>query len=500
MNVLDEMKKYKEVMNSEELFLETPSVNMNGIYACGLRKRGTAHIRNGKPCQDAILLSIISNNVSLYSTCDGHGNEKHKYSEDGARIGTEATVQAVKGIVNECKKDNLSDDETEEVLRKSNENYKLRCRIMDCWKSGVLDDYRHNKDANEELSEQEIYALYGTTLLYVIVTKNYYLVGQVGDGAILFYNNMNDFEVFDRSGIKESEATYSLCTELCEYRHFNTGTYIRKYFYGFMITTDGLYDRYESINKESQNMGIAVAYYTLATTLKVGGSEELYRILLDEDFYEGISDDCSVIVAIGTDDENIRGSYSCFMMRDRADVSQIDEHHINYLQSNLFQSGNIVQLGNKCLTEKSITSEMIPAALKEYFPESIMTETMRDTTIIRNMDDRICTFRSFQTMDMRGFFNIRESRKIIDILTENIKKVCDSLYILGYVPTADFIPSLLFNQCGEIMFLPTAFMIRPDNYEDLTDTEKFDLKLFFEKLHLGETIEKWMTLGIPVNR
>ncbi|MCR5293154.1 MAG: protein phosphatase 2C domain-containing protein [Eubacterium sp.] len=484
--------------DDEKVYLETPKLISNGLCAYGVRKKGASHILKEMPCQDAILMLAINDYISAYVVCDGHGDYRHKYSEDGSRFATEAVVDTVKVTVSECEDQNLTEKEIEKKLKKSNENYEMRCRIMDLWKSKVKDDYRHAKRCERNLSDRDIYTLYGTTILYVIVTPNYYLVGQVGDGAILLYNSLNDYEIFDRSGMKESEATYSLCTEFCEFRHFNTGTYNRDY-NGFMLSTDGVFDRYESINEKSQGMGFATAYHTLTDNLCRVGEDKLMSILTSDRFYKGITDDCTLIVAIGTGKHSRDINKELFNRRDRADIGQIEEHHLNYVQANYIETETVVQLGDSSLSDKMIDKEEIPEEVNMFFPAFIKTENIEGTVIITNNDKRFQTYRSLQTMTMRGWLNMSSSREAVNAFANKINEICEVLSRIEYVPTEDFGASIFVNPYGEIMFLPTAFA-KKNSADDNSADDVFDMSFFLGSLHINEFINHWKLLGIPMSR
>ena len=161
---------------------------------------GFSHRISGLPNQDRYSVSYLPEQkgrrnddlikVRVISVADGHGSPKCKWSHIGSQIAVDVFFTLVSDIYSESPDemnkffDNLSSIR-HDILPK---------RIVKCWQELVIADYfkKVNKnpslqpnDPNDLSRYPEIFERYGTTLLGLVLTDDFYFAIQIGDGDIL---------------------------------------------------------------------------------------------------------------------------------------------------------------------------------------------------------------------------------------------------------------------------------------------------------------------------
>ncbi len=201
------------------------------------RKKGRMHVDNGTVCQDYCLAENIGDDVQVICVADGHGGNVYTKSDKGSFYACTVFVDLVK----ELKEGNSL---WIEEFRKD----EFKTNFIKKWKQTILADYKdNNEDVNEKENEQSIIRKYGTTFLFTIVTPDYYVIGQLGDGAIVMANKDGQYQLFKRHATKISSVTSSMVSNNAEYA-FVVDIYERKYFSDILISTDGIYDKLDKGN------------------------------------------------------------------------------------------------------------------------------------------------------------------------------------------------------------------------------------------------------------
>lgn len=231
-------------MADEDLKMEDfgSIVSETGCQIFFARKRGRGHVEKGTVCQDYCLVQNVSDDVLVIAVADGHGGDLYVKSDIGARIACETLVSSVESIL-KIKLDSLSGDAWVEAVRDKT----FKTKYIKMWKDQVLEDYKSNPENKPEAVEGNIIKQYGTTILFAIVTKEYYILGQLGDGAILMFNNDSQGQLFKRHGIKRNSQTSSLASGRAEYA-FMINVFRRELFGNILLSTDGIYDRLDKEN------------------------------------------------------------------------------------------------------------------------------------------------------------------------------------------------------------------------------------------------------------
>ncbi|MDF2593686.1 MAG: protein phosphatase protein [Clostridia bacterium] len=165
---------------------------------------GSSHIRNKKPCQDALKIYHMQELGVICTLADGHGSQKCLYSDDGAEIAVAATLSIIETIVWHHKEEELYS-----VMR-SIKDVVLPKNIEREWKAQVKAFHEHKK-REAAASDKALYELYGTTLMLLFVTKQFIFAMQIGDGDILTVFDNGETSWLIEPEVQYGTETYSLC-------------------------------------------------------------------------------------------------------------------------------------------------------------------------------------------------------------------------------------------------------------------------------------------------
>lgn len=148
--------------------------------------QGASHIKKNKECQDASA-SYTDERLSLAIVCDGHGGDDYVRSAIGSKVATEI---AERNIRNFCER-----VDKEELKRHSKQLLAtLESSIISDWNEAVNAHYEGNPFEEHELAvlsekakrrylnRERIESAYGTTLIAVAVTPDYWFGIHIGDG------------------------------------------------------------------------------------------------------------------------------------------------------------------------------------------------------------------------------------------------------------------------------------------------------------------------------
>lgn len=152
--------------------------------ALGNSVRGVSHIASNKPNQDAIQIDNTSS-MALVAVSDGHGSQKYFRSERGSAI----AVKVAQSLLQQC----ASSLEKATVKDMNYMTAVLGKKLCQCWVDEVNKDIEQHPFSHLEKETLEYYGIaleegfvvYGATLLASLVTDEYALCFQLGDGDIL---------------------------------------------------------------------------------------------------------------------------------------------------------------------------------------------------------------------------------------------------------------------------------------------------------------------------
>ena len=154
---------------------------------------GKTHLKIEMPNQDAVMSEVIEEDFLISAVADGHGSKKCTRSHLGALYAVEAAIEVAKNI----KGDFIKDD----VINTKSIGKHYTKKVISLWRKKIdehLEKEPMEFDILEGLSSKEIksikknpYVSYGSTLLIVILIKDFIVCYQLGDGDILFVSKSN---------------------------------------------------------------------------------------------------------------------------------------------------------------------------------------------------------------------------------------------------------------------------------------------------------------------
>lgn len=157
---------------------------------------GASHIKKGTVCQDY----SISNSEKEWSyaiVCDGHGGADYVRSNKGSEFGCKSAEFMINSMMGKISSEKFF-SENESLL------YTLEQRIIKKWRETVEAHYKNNPFTDSELSSVSdkayekyksgnIYSAYGTTLVAVVMTRDYWFGIQLGDGKLITVDRNGEF-------------------------------------------------------------------------------------------------------------------------------------------------------------------------------------------------------------------------------------------------------------------------------------------------------------------
>lgn len=214
----------------EEKVVEKPK----GWSFIGRSIRGSLHLLRGIENQDAIDPEGDASGEDLVvCISDGHGGDRYFRSKQGAEFAVEVSKEMLTGFFDIARENQV----TASVIDTSRE--RIPKKIVEKWSEKVLTHEAENPFTGEEkekLRQKEIEKLengnelareaiiktaYGATLLSVVVTKDYIIYVQLGDGDLLMVSKEGKVSrAFTRDSHLIANETTSLCSKDA-WKHFD---------------------------------------------------------------------------------------------------------------------------------------------------------------------------------------------------------------------------------------------------------------------------------------
>lgn len=161
---------------------------MNTTYDFAFSEQGYNHIKADKVCQDSSG-HYSDDSMAVVVVADGHGSDNYPRTDRGSSFAVEATITAIREFVKTVE-DSVID------ISEDSDSYleQLAKNILANWYAAVDADLEKYPFSEEELSKvsdkykkrymsgQRQEKAYGTTLIAVCQTRNYWFGMQIGDG------------------------------------------------------------------------------------------------------------------------------------------------------------------------------------------------------------------------------------------------------------------------------------------------------------------------------
>lgn len=172
--------------------------------------QGASHIRSGKECQDSLKKVEKDENTVILAVADGHGSDSCPYSKTGSYV----AVNVFCKILGDYLATYEGQPELLLTFLKREGDTKVAQAIDGEWKRRILKIHANCKrevvlDADLNKDKGAIYKMYGSTLLGLVITKDFLFAFQLGDGDIVKVSEAGVQNVIEAERILGTE-TYSL--------------------------------------------------------------------------------------------------------------------------------------------------------------------------------------------------------------------------------------------------------------------------------------------------
>ncbi len=232
-----------------------------------LSAQGASHIRKNKECQDASG-HYYDEKMAIAIVCDGHGGDDYMRSAFGSQFACNAAERNIKSFMENITKDKFFEDPEKLIVD-------LEASIINVWNQLIYAHYEKNPFTEEELSgisekakkrytqDGRIESAYGTTLIAVAMTSEFWFGIQIGDGKCVAVNPEGKFvQPIPWNEKCFLNATTSICDSdaLTNFRHF----YHTKLPVAVFVGSDGIDDCF--INNEQLNNLYKTIVYSFGTS------------------------------------------------------------------------------------------------------------------------------------------------------------------------------------------------------------------------------------------
>ncbi len=162
-----------------------------------LSTQGASHIKKNKECQDASE-SYYDERCAIAIVCDGHGGDDYVRSASGSAFACEAAKTSILNFIENVNRDELTRHHNQLI-------HNLKASIISAWNEAVYEHYEANPFTEAEIAvlsdrakrkylrEKRIESAYGTTLIAVACTKDYWFGIHIGDGKCVAVNPEGKF-------------------------------------------------------------------------------------------------------------------------------------------------------------------------------------------------------------------------------------------------------------------------------------------------------------------
>ena len=334
--------------------------------------KGASHDRQNLPNQDHGKFYQPNENrlPIILAISDGHGSAKSFRSDRGSKFAVETAIELLRGLVDQ-KSDRQNISAVKDYI-----NDKLPQRIVSRWKEKVNDDLKNKDLSSKELDnlekeqgtkvrqsfedhkEDHKYVVYGATLLAVLVTEDYHLYLQLGDGDIL---TVDMWGKITRPIVKDenliANETYSLCMK-------DPWRYINNHFVTYtqeckrpmiLVSTDGYAN---SFDNEEKFVKIGKDYLDMIRQQTFDEVASQLKYFLEQTSQGGSGDDITF------------GLIKQIYLQDTGDgikiLKEFTKKKIQQIENKYVQKDDLQQFTNILTETTEIYSNQIETLLKNY--------------------------------------------------------------------------------------------------------------------------------------
>lgn len=175
--------------------------------------RGADHIAKNKICQDAAGI-FKGENYVIAVVADGHGSDKYVRSEIGSRFAVEAVRETVDAFMENFEQFSWAIKENENyICKKMQEQFLCRwcVKVENYHDENPLSEMEIEILKKEKAIEKDFYSMYGSTVLFAVMTNNYYYGMLIGDGGFIIVNTDGSVNV----PIEDRRSYANYCSSIC---------------------------------------------------------------------------------------------------------------------------------------------------------------------------------------------------------------------------------------------------------------------------------------------
>jgi len=222
---------------------------MNHFIEFASSAQGANHIKVNKVCQDASG-SYSDGLTSIIAVADGHGSDNYPRTQKGSAFAVDAAIGAIRDFVEAAEQFGI------DVYAEQKGRFRdLSLNILKRWYGSVNSDLESHPFLEAELgkvsdsykkrysSGERCEKAYGTTLIAVCATPNYWFGLHIGDGkCVAIDKNGECFEPIPWDANCQANITTSICDSdaIDEFRFFCG----QEFPLGIFIGSDGIDDSY----------------------------------------------------------------------------------------------------------------------------------------------------------------------------------------------------------------------------------------------------------------
>jgi len=276
--------------------------------AAGESVRGAKHVSSNTLNQDALRIwpEDGAGPPLILAVADGHGEISHFRSNIGSQLAVDAAIEESLSFIKQ-----LEDNKTtiRELMKDAQNN--LPRNIWRNWRDKVSEhiiasptpqteyiavEMEKGIEKKREIALNPIIA-YGTTLLIGIITREFLVSVQLGDGAIIFVNEEGEVDSLEKTSSREiGDETNSLC-QSDAWRRFNVNFMVLKDSFPALVllATDGYTKSYPGSEQDFFAVGSDYLEF-----IRERGLEEVSKQLegfLNQTTSQGSGDDITLVLA-----------------------------------------------------------------------------------------------------------------------------------------------------------------------------------------------------------
>lgn len=258
-------------MPSPEEFACTTEPSLGWAFGCS--RTGAAHLRAGRPCEDAYALWSSSRGAEPFLACavaDGHGDIRHDLSRIGSALAVEAATSEMAAFCRVYSEESIPRQQFRAGFKAD-----LPRRITRRWRELVTED-AGRRMPDETPAQDRLVTRYGTTLIAALVAGDSLLLAQIGDGDIVLVRPDGSVEFpLPADPVIAGNETHSL-SSADAHLLWRTATIDRGSGGVLLVATDGVSDSFAGAESEE----FAIFVKSLADRIRTYGTEAVAKAMV----------------------------------------------------------------------------------------------------------------------------------------------------------------------------------------------------------------------------